>query len=148
MSTVDDTPHYTPIEDAQGLIVSAVLAALAVHLLRAAGLISSGTAGTALIVAYVSDWSFGAVFFVVNLPFYALAWHARGPLFCVKSLAAVTLLSVGAELLKPLLSVASIHPGAAAVLFGVTAGVGLLGLFRHSASLGGVSIVALIVSLD
>lgn len=31
------------------------------------------------------------------------------------------------------------------MLFGVSAGVGLLGLFRHSGSLGGVSIVALIL---
>ena len=50
-----------------------------------------------------------------------------------------------AEALKPLLHVDQIHPAAAAVLFGVSAGVGLLGLFRHSGSLGGVSIVALIL---
>ncbi|MFY0632552.1 MAG: YitT family protein [Vannielia sp.] len=145
MTTPNDTPHYSLLEDAQGLLVASAQAALGVHLLRAAGLISSGTAGTALIIAYLSGWSFGVVFFVINLPFYAFAWRARGMIFCIKSLAAVTLLSIMAEALKPLLQIAQIHPTAAAVLFGVAAGVGLLGLFRHSASLGGVSIIALIL---
>ncbi|MCO6382305.1 YitT family protein [Oceanicola sp. 502str15] len=145
MTTPNDSPHYSLLEDAQGLLVASAQAALGVHLLRAAGLISSGTAGTALIIAYLSGWSFGVVFFVINLPFYAFAWRARGMIFCIKSLAAVTLLSIMAEVLKPLLQIAQIHPAAAAVLFGVAAGVGLLGLFRHSASLGGVSIIALIL---
>lgn len=145
MTQPDDTPHYTLLEDAQGLLVASAQAALGVHLLSAAGLISSGTAGTALIIAYLSGWSFGLVFFTINIPFYAFAWRARGPVFCLKSLAAVTLLSVMAEALKPLLVIAQIHPAASAVLFGVAAGVGLLGLFRHSASLGGVSIIALIL---
>jgi len=145
MTDADDTPHYTWLEDAQGLLFATAQAALGVHLLRAAGLISSGTAGTALIIAYLSGWSFGVVFFLINIPFYAFAWRARGPAFCLKSLAAVTLLSLMAEALKPLFQIAAIHPGASAVLFGVAAGVGLLGLFRHSASLGGVSIIALIL---
>ncbi|QDC09533.1 YitT family protein [Oceanicola sp. D3] len=145
MTTPDDTPHYTPIEDAQGLLVASAQAALGVHLLSAAGLISSGTAGTALIISYLSGWSFGLVFFVINIPFYAFAWRARGPVFCLKSLAAVTLLSLMSTALAPLLIIADVHPAAAAVLFGVAAGVGLLGLFRHSSSLGGVSIIALIL---
>lgn len=85
------------------------------------------------------------MFFAINIPFYGFAWWARGPVFCLKSLATVTLVSVLSEALKPLLQIGTIHPGAAAVLFGVSAGVGLLGLFRHSGSLGGVSIVALIL---
>ncbi|SIN93032.1 YitT family protein [Vannielia litorea] len=145
MALADEKPHYTPLEDIQGLVIASAQAALGVHLLRAAGLISSGTAGTALIIAYLSGWSFGLVFFVINIPFYALAWVARGPVFCLKSLGAVTLLSVMAEALKPVLVIASVHPAGAALLFGVAAGVGLLGLFRHSASLGGVSIIALIL---
>jgi uncharacterized membrane-anchored protein YitT (DUF2179 family) len=138
-------PHYAPLDDLQGLLVAAAEAALGIHLLRAAGLVTGGTAGFALILSYLGGWSFGLTFFLVNIPFYALAWWARGRMFFLKSLASVTLVSALAEALKPLFDVGHIHPGAAAVLFGVTAGVGLLGLFRHSGSLGGVSIVALIL---
>ncbi|MCW1932811.1 YitT family protein [Pararhodobacter zhoushanensis] len=139
------THRYTPTQDLQGLVIASVQAALGLHLLRAAGLVTGGTAGTALILAYVTGWNFSLVFFGLNIPFFALAWAARGPVFCAKSLGTVTLVSALAEALKPVLHIDSIHPAAAALLFGISAGVGLLGLFRHSGSLGGVSIVALIV---
>lgn len=137
--------HYTRFEDAQGILIASVQSALGLHLLRAAGLITGGTAGMSLIISYVSGWSFGLVFFVINLPFYGFAWRARGMVFCIKSLLSVTLVSLMAEALKPLMHVDQIQPAAAAVLFGVSTGVGLLGLFRHSGSLGGVSIIALIL---
>lgn len=138
-------PHYAPHEDLQGLLVASAEAALGIHLLRAAGLMTGGTAGLALILSYLGGWSFGLTFFVVNIPFFALAWRVGGRGFFLKSLAAVSLVSVLAEALRPLLVIDHIHPAAAAILFGVAAGVGLLGLFRHSGSLGGVSIVALIL---
>ncbi|RWR07798.1 YitT family protein [Paenirhodobacter populi] len=137
--------HYTRFEDAQGILIASVQSALGLHLLRAAGLITGGTAGMSLIISYVTGWSFGLVFFVINLPFYGFAWRARGMVFCIKSLLSVTLVSLMAEALKPLMHVDQIQPAAAAVLFGVSTGVGLLGLFRHSGSLGGVSIIALIL---
>ncbi len=137
--------HYTPFEDIQGLVIASAQAALGIHLLRAAGLMTGGTAGFALLVAYGTGWNFSAVFFVLNIPFFALAWALRGPVFCAKSLGTVALVSLMAEALKPLMGISAVHPGAAAVLFGVSAGVGLLGLFRHSGSLGGVSIIAMIL---
>jgi uncharacterized membrane-anchored protein YitT (DUF2179 family) len=137
--------NYTVLEDLQGLVIASAQAALGIHLLRAAGLVTGGTAGTALILSYAFGWNFSAVFFLMNLPFFGFAWAARGPAFCLKSLATVAFVSVMAEALKPLVHIDPIHPGAAAVLFGISAGVGLLGLFRHSGSLGGVSIVALIL---
>ena len=137
--------HYTLLEDIQGLVIASAQAALGIHLLRAAGLVTGGTAGMALILSYVTGWNFSLVFFAINIPFYGFAWWARGAAFCLKSLATVTLVSLMAEALKPLMQIAAIHPGIAAMLFGVSAGVGLLGLFRHSGSLGGVSIVAVIL---
>ncbi|MDD8023140.1 MAG: YitT family protein [Paracoccaceae bacterium] len=137
--------HYTLFEDVQGLLIASMQAALGIHLLRAAGLVTGGTAGLALIISYVTGWNFSLVFFTINLPFYGFAYWARGIGFCLKSLGTVTLVSLLAEALKPLMQIAHISPGAAAILFGISAGVGLLGLFRHSGSLGGVSIVAVIL---
>lgn len=137
--------HYTRFEDVQGLVIASAVASLGIHLLRSAGLMTGGTAGVALILTYAFGWNFSLVFFLMNIPFYAFAYKARGMVFCLKSLATVTLVSLMAEALKPLMHIDAIHPGAAAVLFGASAGVGLLGLFRHSGSLGGVSIVALVL---
>lgn len=137
--------RYTAFEDVQGLVIASAQAALGIHLLRAAGLVTGGTAGVALILSYLTGLNFSLVFFALNIPFYGFAWWARGPVFCLKSLATVTLVSLMAEALKPVVVLSNIHPGAAAALFGISAGVGLLGLFRHSGSLGGVSIVAVIL---
>ncbi|RID93397.1 YitT family protein [Gemmobacter lutimaris] len=139
------TPHHSLLEDAQGLTAAAIQAALGIHLLRAAGLITGGTAGVALLLSYATGWGFGATFFTVNLPFYAFAWMRRGPAFAVKSFVTVTAVSLLAGILVRWVPLTGIHPAAAAILFGVVAGVGLLGLFRHASSLGGVSIVALIL---
>ncbi|MER5171643.1 YitT family protein [Thioclava sp. GXIMD2076] len=145
-----DEKHYTRFEDIQGLLVACAQAALGIHLLRAAGLMTGGTAGLALLLTYIAKdhglgLTFGMIFFAINIPFYAFAYKARGVSFCIKSLASVTLVSLMAEALKPFLHVDQIHPAVAGLLFGVSAGVGLLGLFRHSGSLGGVSIVALVL---
>lgn len=139
------SPRYTLLEDAQGLAISTLQCALGIHLLRAAGLVTGGTAGLALIIAYPTGWSFGWVFFLVNLPFYLFAWMRKGPVFAVKSFVSVTLVGLVTDLMPRVLPLDWVHPAAAAVLFGVVAGVGLLGLFRHASSLGGVSIMAVIL---
>lgn len=137
--------HYTKFEDVQGILLASAQAALGLYLLRAAGLMTGGTAGVALILAQLFHWNFSLTFFLLNLPFFALAYRLRGAVFCLKNLSTVVIVSLLAEALKPLLDIGSIHPGAAAVIFGVSTGVGLLGLFRHGASLGGVSIIALVL---
>lgn len=125
--------------------MAALQAALGLHLLSAAALVTGGTAGAALILSYISGFSFGIVFFAINIPFYAFAYRAKGIQFALKSFFTVTLVSLMAEALQPFFTIESIHPGVAAVLFGISAGVGLLGLFRHKGSLGGVSIIAVII---
>lgn len=137
--------RYTLLEDAQGLAISVVLCALGIDILRAAGLVTGGTAGLALLISYASGWDFGWVFFIVNLPFYAFAWVRRGPEFAIKSFCTVTAVSALAEALPQWITVTDVQSWTAAILFGVAAGFGLLGLFRHKASLGGISIVAVIV---
>jgi uncharacterized membrane-anchored protein YitT (DUF2179 family) len=66
-----------------------------------------------------------------------------GLMHTIKSLIAVSLMSALADAFAVLLPLGALPPWLAAVLFGVLAGPGLLALFRHGASLGGVGIVAL-----
>lgn len=138
-------PRYTALEDLQGLTVSVVGCAVGMVLLRTAGLITGGTAGLALLLSYGFEWGFGLTFFLVNLPFYLIAWWRGGMVFALKSLGAVTAVSALAEALPGWMQLSYLHPGAATLLFGVICGVGLLGLFRHGASLGGVSIIAVLI---
>lgn len=138
-----ETPRHSAFEDAQGLATGALMCAFGVLILTAAGLMTGQTAGLAVLIAYATGWSFAPVFFVINLPFYALAFARMGLRFTFKTFIAVALLSAFAALLPGWVSFDLLHPGAAALLFGVVTGGGLLAIFRHGASLGGVGIVAL-----
>lgn len=138
-------PRYTRLEDLQGLIIAAIEGAFGILLLGSAGLITGGTAGLALLISHATGAGFGLMFFLVNLPFYGFAWASRGPIFTLKTFASVAGVSLLVGLLPGWINFSYLHPALAAVLFGVIGGVGVLGLFRHGSSLGGVGIVALIV---
>ena len=137
--------RHNAAEDAQGIVIGATLVALSIQFLRAADLITGQVAGLALVASYAQDWSFGLAFFVLNLPFYVIAVRLLGWGFVLKSAAAVTLMSVLSDALPLVLTVGPLQPTLGAALFGVLAGVGLLSLFRHGSSLGGVGIVALLL---
>ena len=142
---MSDVARHTRFEDAQGLIFGTLMCALGLQFLRHAGFITGQTAGLALLISYATGWAFGPVFFVINLPFYWLGYKRIGLGFTVKSLISVTFLSVFAGVMPQYLAFSTLHPLLAGVLFGFVTGAGLLALFRHGSSLGGIGIVALMV---
>jgi len=136
-------PVHTAFDDAQALATGALFVALGIAMYQSAGLLTGGTAGLAFLVHYATGWPFGAVFFAINVPFYALAVRAMGIPFTLKTFAAVALVSLATDLMPRVLSFASLQPAFAAVAGGCLIGVGLLMLFRHRASLGGINVLAL-----
>ncbi|MEO1677273.1 MAG: YitT family protein [Pseudomonadota bacterium] len=139
-----DAVRHTPLEDAQGLAAGLVLCGLGVALLAHLGFITGQTAGLALIITLTTGWPFGWVFFVVNLPFYAFAWRRLGPEFTIKSIGCVAALSVLVELIPGWMPLGAVDPIWGVVAFGCTTGIGLLAVFRHKGSLGGLGVVALL----
>lgn len=130
-------------EDIQGIAAGSMLAALGVTMLSAADLLIGGTAGLGFLVRYSTGLSFGLVFFLINLPFYWIAYKRLGLAFTVKTFSAVALTSLLTEVLPQLIAFDHVHPLAAALFGGLLIGTGMLALFRHRASLGGFGILAL-----
>ncbi len=146
MSAVSSDPQkHTRLEDVQGLGLGIFLCSLGVHLLTSVGLITGQTAGIAVILSYLTGYSFGVTFFVVNLPFYALAYRRLGLEFTLKSLISVTLMSLITEMLPFGMTFDRLDPALGAVAFGALVGIGLLAMFRHNGSMGGLGVVALLV---
>lgn len=135
--------RHSLFEDAQGLFTGTVLASLGVMLLSKAGLLTGGVAGMAFLLHYAFGWSFGLGFFVINLPFYWLAYKRLGPAFTIKTFTAIGFLALLSEYQPKLLEISHINPAWAGVLGGLLIGMGMLALFRHRASLGGIGILAL-----
>ena len=135
--------HHSPIEDAQGIFTGTVLTALGIAILAHLGFLTGGTAGLAFILHYATGWNFGLLFFVVNLPFYFLAIRRMGLSFTAKTFIAVALLSLLTAVQPSLLAFGAVDRTTGAILGGLLMGFGLLALFRHRTSLGGVGILAL-----
>lgn len=138
-------PAHTLLDDAQGLAYGVVLASFGIVALTHLGLVTGQTAGLAVLVSYATGWPFGAAFFAINLPFFALGWRRMGPAFTVRTVLAVTGVSLLSGVMPGWVSFERLEPVFGAVLVGLVSGSALLALFRHGASLGGIGILALAI---
>ncbi|BCO28356.1 hypothetical protein MIZ03_3256 [Rhodoferax lithotrophicus] len=144
MSTITQaTAPHTSFEDAQAVFTGTLFVSLALILYGQAGLITGGTAGVAFVLHHLTGISFGKLFFMVNLPFYGFAWKRMGREFTLKTLGAVTLLTLMTEWSPALFAIDRLHPAYAAILGGLLLGAGCLFLARHRASLGGATVISL-----
>lgn len=131
-------PH-TLFEDIQALVAGALLISLGVALIGQANLITGGAFGLAFLLHYFSGIGFGIALFLINVPLYVFAWIRMGPAYVMRTLATVGLLSILTEFIPAALQINWINPFYAAAMGGLLMGVGLLILFRHRASSGGLS---------
>ena len=125
------------------ILEGCLLVALGIHLLNSSNLLISGTAGLGLTLQHVTGLTFGQLFFILNLPFYLLAIRYMGWSFTLRTFTAVSLLALLSELMRRWLDFTVVQPAMAAVLGGLLVGFGLIILFRHQASLGGINILAM-----
>lgn len=134
---------HRPHEDVQALLTGTLFVALGVVMFAQAGLLTGGTAGLAFLLHYATGLGFGPAFFLVNLPFYVFSFRRMGAAFTLKTFVAVALLSLFSALLPMGLAFSRLSAPLAAVLGGLLCGAGMLMLFRHRASLGGMNVLVL-----
>jgi uncharacterized membrane-anchored protein YitT (DUF2179 family) len=137
--------RHTPIEDVQGVFSGSLVSAIGLYMLASAGLLTGSTAGVAFLLHYALGINFGLAFFLLNLPFFYLSWKQLGISFTLKTFIAIGLTSLLTSLQPKVMSIAAIHPAWAALIGGLLLGYGLLALYRHRASLGGVGILGIYV---
>lgn len=133
---------HSLVEDLFALLIGSLFVATGLFLFKTEGFLTGGTAGLALVVTKVTGFSFGPVFFVINLPFYWLAFKRIGRRFTFNTFVSVAAVSVLTEVLPLLLALDRVNPVFAALMGGFMIGSGMLILFRHVSSLGGVGILA------
>jgi len=137
--------RHSLVEDVFGLLSGTFVASLGIYLLKSAHAVTGGTAGLSLLLSYASGWSFGVLYVLTNLPFLALAVRAKGWEFTVRTLVSIVLVSGFAYLHPLMLPEAQLNPVYATLVGNLLAGVGMLMVFRHRSSLGGLNTLALIV---
>lgn len=136
-------PH-SAAEDVLGVLTGTFMAGLGLYLLEQSQAVSGGTAGLALLLTFGTPLGLACLFFLVNVPFFALALWRKGWRFTLRTALSVGVVSAFAAVCEMYLPVPDINP-----VFGVFAGNTLLGVallivFRHGSSLGGFNILAII----
>lgn len=120
------------------------LVALGIWFLKSAGLLVSGTAGLSLLLMrWIPELSFGLLFFIINLPFFALALKTKPLGFALRTLLSMLLVSAMTDLMILHIELEYVPEILAAFAAGGLVGVGLLVVFRQGGSLGGVNIFSL-----
>ena len=137
-------PPHGHIENVVSTGVGITIAALGVYLMQAAGLVTGGTAGAALLVSHIAGWAFGPVFLGITLPFMVLAISRKGWPFTIRTIVCVVAMSALVQALPHVLTIERIDPAFGAIVGNTLASVALVVLFRHGASLGGFNVLALI----
>ncbi|MDZ4332138.1 MAG: YitT family protein [Pseudomonas sp.] len=107
-------------EDGLALLLGTAMVALGITLYSQAGLLTGGTVGLAFLMKYLLGWP-----------------------FTLRTFCAVGMVSLLAELTPQWIGFTHLNVVYAALFGGFAMGLGLLMLFRHRASLGGVNILAL-----
>lgn len=147
MKSTSPTTHisapHSLFEDILAILTGTLFVSLGVAMFNQAGLLTGGTAGLSFLIHYSTGLSFGLVFFLINLPFYWLAWRRMGWRFTLKTFCSVALVSVLSSLHPKLLQLTALTPFYVALIGGLLMGVGFVVLFRHQASLGGINILVL-----
>ena len=140
----DEKAHaHSVAEDVLGILTGTFLASLGLHLLHAAHAVTGGTAGLSLLLGYATAWPFWLLFAVINVPFALLAVWRRGWSFTIRTVISIVLVSAWAPVHAALFPIVQIEPWYGTLAGNLLAGVGVLILFRHRSSIGGINIIGL-----
>ena len=134
---------HSLVEDLFALLAGSLFVAFGLFLFQKMSYLIGGTAGLTLILTHVTPFSFGVLFWLVNLPFYVLAYKSMGWRFTLNTFISITAVSLLTDIMPKLVHLEQVNSLFAAVFGGVMIGVGILIMFRHASSLGGITILAL-----
>jgi uncharacterized membrane-anchored protein YitT (DUF2179 family) len=140
-----EVPPHTGADDLFALAVGVHLTALGLYLVHASGTVTGGTAALSLLLSYATTVPFEVLFVVVIAPFFALGLATKGRDFLLRSVVCVAGTSVLTALHSEWLDLAAMPRVYGVVTGNLLIGFGLLAVIRHSASLGGFTILGVIL---
>ncbi|MBP2699055.1 YitT family protein [Photobacterium lucens] len=132
-------------ENLIAILTGTFIVAQGIFFLQQSQLLTGGTTGLALLLAHFVDISFGKLYFLMNCPFYLMAWFRMGRSFAITSILSGALVSLMVDNMHYVLTISWLNPVYCAVIGGLLMGLGMLILFRHHTSLGGFNVLVLFI---
>ncbi|MBM7602238.1 uncharacterized membrane-anchored protein YitT (DUF2179 family) [Metabacillus crassostreae] len=127
------------------VLLGLVITSLGIKILSNSLLTFGGTAGIATILTYVTNISWGVLFFIVNLPFFFISIQELGKWFTISSLLSITGISFIREGLDLWIPAFDINIILATVIAGLLIGFGVTFVLNNGSSLGGIHILGLYI---
>ena len=143
LSLPTEIVKHSIYDDIQGLFTGSLFVSITMIMYSQAGLLTGSTAGIAFVLHYATGWSFSAIYFAINIPFYYFAWTHLGKEFTLKTFLSVAMLTAITYFGPLYINFNYLHLGFTAVAGGLIMGAGVLFLARHKSSLGGATIMSL-----
>lgn len=135
-------PHSL-LEDAYAIFIGCTLLIVGLVFLKAAGLVTGGIAGVALLLSYLIPLPAGVLFTLVNIPFFLFAHKVMGARFAVKTVLVNIGIGIASAVTRVSVHVDAVHPAFAALVGGTVIGMGILSLARHQAGVGGTGVITI-----
>ena len=135
-------PHSL-LEDAYAIFIGCTLLIIGLVFLKAAGLVTGGIAGVALLLSYLIPLPAGVLFTLVNIPFFLFAHKVMGARFAVKTVLVNIGIGAASAITRVSVHVDAVHPAFAALVGGTVIGMGILSLARHQAGVGGTGVITI-----
>ncbi|MCR0981994.1 YitT family protein [Roseomonas populi] len=136
------SPHRL-YEDAAALLLGTFMVSLGLVLYGEARLVTSGLAGLALLLGYVTPLNAGTLFFLLNLPFLVFGLWRMGWRVLLRTLVAIGAVSLLTRFAPLWVDMQHVSPFYGALMGGILIGMGALALVRHRTGLGGTNLVAM-----
>lgn len=124
------------------VLVGLILTSVGLRLLDMHELTFGGTAGLATVLTFVSSWSWGVLFFLVNVPFFWISIKKLGKWFTISSFMSITAISMIRDGLD-LLTFLTLPIWIATIMASLCIGFGVTLVLNNGSSLGGIHILAL-----
>lgn len=111
-------------------------------------LLTGGTAGLALLLHYVTNYSIGAIMIAINLPLLIIGAKYLGKLFAIRTIVTIIITSLFLDLFSEILVLKPfiIDTILASIFGGIGIGIGLALIIKGNSSAGGSTIIARIVA--
>lgn len=124
------------------IMLGCMITAAGLIILKHAHVVTGGLAGLALSLSYLWPINLQYLFILLNIPLFIFSFFKLGLSFTLRTIAAIGLLTafLAFDSRIPAFSIPSL---AGSIIGGIVIGVGICVLFKHGASLGGSSILAL-----
>lgn len=143
-SATPEGAKHSLINDVTSILTGTFVAAFGMFLLDSAHLVTGGTTGLSLLINYLIPVPFSYIYLALAVPFLTIGLISKGLNFTLRSAISVLLVAGFEPYISAEFGNLAVDQVFATIAGNLLLALGLLVIFRHRSSLGGITVLAVI----